>query len=81
MAITPRSYFTLAIGFFKRNNVLESALMQLLQAMYNVITLNSRLKILKYRFMLEHQKLQRVEQTLSTFDSREVLGQKMNRRY
>jgi hypothetical protein len=74
-------YFSLVMGFFKRNNLLESFVMQVLQAIYNLVTLSSRLKILKYRFMLETQKLQRVEQTLSAFETMEIQGQKINRRY
>jgi hypothetical protein len=31
--------------------------------------------------MLETQKLQRVEQTLSAFETMEIQGQKINRRY
>ncbi|MEM0951205.1 MAG: hypothetical protein AAGI66_03565 [Cyanobacteria bacterium P01_H01_bin.74] len=80
MATAP-AFITLTINYFQRNNIVEAFVMGTLQSFYNIVTLPSRMKILKYRFMLENQKLNRIEQTLSSFDTMDVQGQKINRRY
>lgn len=78
---SPQMYVHLVKGFFQRNNPVEGMLMSVVQGVYNVVTLYSRMKLLKYRFMLEQQKLQRIETTLNTFNPYESMGNKMNRTY
>jgi hypothetical protein len=74
-------YLHLAKGFFQRNNPVETVAMNVVQAVYNLVTLGSRMKLLKYRFMLERQKLSRIETTLNAFNPYEVRGNKMDRTY
>jgi hypothetical protein len=78
---SPQMYISLATNFFKRNNPVESLAMGLMTNIYNLITLRSRMKLLKYRYMLEMQKLERIEHTLNEFNPYENRGNKMNRHY
>lgn len=77
----PQMYLHLAKSFFQRNNPVEALVMNVIQSVYNLVTLHSRMKLLKYRFMLETQKLSRIEQTLNEFDPLEDQGSKMDRTY
>jgi hypothetical protein len=74
-------YFSLAKGYFQRNNPVEIIAMNVVQTIYNLITLNSRMKLLKYRSMLELKKLERIETTLNQFNPYEHKGNKMDRTY
>lgn len=78
---SPQMYVALAKSFFQRNNPVEAVAMGIVQGIYNLITLHSRMKLLKYRYMLEAQKLERIENTLNQFNPYEVQGNKMNRTY
>lgn len=78
---SPQMYVALAKSFFQRNNPVEAVAMGIVQGIYNLITLHSRMKLLKYRYMLEAQKLERIESTLNQFNPYEVQGNKMNRTY
>ena len=79
--VTPKMYLSLATSFFKRNNPLETMVMGIMTTLYNLITYRSRMKLLKYRYMLEMQKLERIEKTLSAFNPYDYRGNKMNRNY
>ena len=76
-----QTYANLAKSYFQRNNPVEMILMNIVQTAYNLITLRSRMKLLSYRFMLEKQKLHRIETTLNEFNPYEHQGNKMNRIY
>lgn len=78
---SPQTYITLAKGFFQRNNPVEALAISSIQAIYNLVTLNSRMKLLKYRYMLEAQKLERIETTLTQASVYDFTGSKMNRTY
>jgi hypothetical protein len=78
---SPQAYFSMLHGFFQRHNPLEACAMAIVQAIYNLITLRSRMKLLKYRYMLETRKLERIEKTLTSASVYDVVGQKMNRTY
>ncbi len=78
---SPQLYLTLASNFFKRNNPIETIAMSVMTGLYNLITYQSRMKLLKYRFMLEMQKLERIENTLNGFNPYEHQGNRMNRHY
>jgi hypothetical protein len=78
---SPQMYVALAKSFFQRNNPVETIAMNIVQGIYNLVTLHSRMKLLKYRYMLETQKLERIENTLSQFNPYEIKGNKMNRTY
>lgn len=74
-------YFSLARNYFKRNNPIEAVALGMVQQIYGLLTLNSRMKLLKYRRMLELQKLDRIERTLNEFNPYEHTGKKINRTY
>jgi hypothetical protein len=78
---TPQMYFSLAANFLRRNNPIEAMAMGLMTNIYNLITFQSRRKLLKYRYMLEMQKLERIEHTLNEFNPYDYRGSKMNRNY
>jgi len=82
MAITSaQTYFSLAASFLQRNNPIETMAMNMMTTIYNLITYRSRMKLLKYRYMLEMQKLERIEQTLNAANPHDYRGNKMNRNY
>lgn len=78
---SPQMYLSLAKNFFQRNNPVEVVVMGVVQTIYNLVTLQSRMKLLKYRYMLEAQKLERIETTLNQFNPYEIKGNKMNRAF
>ena len=78
---SPQMYLSLARNFFQRNNPVEAVIMGVVQGVYNLVTLNSRMKLLRYRYMLETQKLERIETTLNQFNPYERQGNKMNRAF
>lgn len=78
---SPQMILSLTKSYFQRNNPLEMAAMGLMTSIYNLITFRSRMKLLKYRYMLEVQKLERIEKTLDGFNPYDYRGSKMNRNY
>ena len=78
---SPQMYLSLATNFLRRNNPVEAIAMGLMTGVYNLITFQSRRKILQYRYMLEMQKLERIEHTLNEFNPYDYRGNKMNRNY
>lgn len=78
---SPQMYLSLAKNFFQRNNPVEVIVMGVVQSIYNMVTFQSRMKLLKYRYMLEAQKLERIETTLNQFNPYEIKGNKMNRAF
>lgn len=82
MAIaSTQSYISMTASFLQRNNPVETIVMNLMTSIYNLITYRSRMKLLKYRYMLEMQKLERIEQTLNAANPHDYRGNKMNRNY
>jgi hypothetical protein len=79
--MNPAVYISLTKGFFARNNIIEQVSMNVVQGVYNLVTLRSRMKLLKYRYMLETHKLQRIEKTLTEASVYDMSGGKMNRSY
>jgi hypothetical protein len=79
--VNPAIYFSLTKNFFARNNVIEAIALNVIKSVYDLVTLRSRMKLLKYRYMLETGKLERIEQTLSHASVYDMAGSKMNRSY
>lgn len=78
---SPQVYLTLAQSYFQRNKPVEILIMGIVQGIYNLVTLKSRMKLLKYRYMLEAQKLERIETTLNQFNPYEIKGTKISRTF
>ncbi|WP_373531885.1 hypothetical protein [Vampirovibrio sp.] len=78
---SPQLFLSLTKNFFQRNNPVETVVMGVVQSVYNLITFQSRMKLLKYRYMLEAQKLERIETTLNQFNPYEMRGNKMSRTF
>ncbi len=81
---SPQMVFSphIILNFFRRNNPLEAMVMGFVQFAYNLVTFQSRRKLLKYRKMLEFQKLERIEKTLNDFNPyAHHKGVKMDRTY
>jgi|GEM_PF-2527078 len=82
MAITSaQTFISMTASFLQRNNPIETMAMNMMTTIYNLITYRSRMKLLKYRYMLEMQKLERIEQTLNAANPHDYRGNKMNRNY
>ena len=77
----PQMVLKLTKDFVKRNNPVEGILLGLLQTIYGLVTLRSRMRLLKYNYHLAQQKLNRMQDTLGDRSPYDVRGAKMNRIY
>lgn len=59
------SQINLVMGFFKRNKPIEMIMMQSLNAIYFLVTLQTRMKLNKYKYLLAVEKLEKMQQSLS----------------
>ncbi len=78
---SPEVFMKLSMDFLKRNNPIEILAMNLAQWVYNLVTFNSRMKLLKYNFLLARQKLSRMQETLEASDPGQYQGHKINKIY
>ncbi|MGE3331770.1 MAG: hypothetical protein AB7J37_12605 [Candidatus Melainabacteria bacterium] len=62
---TMNNFFTNYTAFFKRNNPMESMALAFAQMLYNIITFQSRMKLYKYKYLLELEKLEKMQETLT----------------
>lgn len=60
----PQLILELSKGFFHRNNPIREAINGAYTAVYNMLTFKSKMKLLKYKFMLAQQQLDQMEEHL-----------------
>lgn len=59
---SPQLILELSKGFFHRNNPVRSVINSTYTTVYNMLTFKSKMKLLKYKFMLAQQQLQKMEE-------------------
>lgn len=77
----PQMILQMSINFFKRNNPVEVLFASLAQSANEVVTFSSKMKLLKYKFMIARQQLQRMEDNLSQDSPYNVKGYKIDKIY
>lgn len=61
---SPQVFINRTFDMFKRHNPLEAMAFSFAQGLYNLVTWNSRMKIYKYKLLLEVEKLERMQKSL-----------------
>ena len=77
----PQVFVNRTMDFFKRNNPFILMAFSIVQSVYFVITWQSRVKIMKYKLMLEVERLERMQQALYETPLHQAQMGKMNRIY
>jgi len=77
---SPQVLWNLSKGFFKRNNPGDALLKAVLESFHNLVTFNSKMKLLKYKFMLAQQQLKSMESHV-TDNPFEVRGNRLDRAF
>ncbi|MFN8615345.1 MAG: hypothetical protein U0003_05495 [Vampirovibrionales bacterium] len=75
---SPQLVLELSKGFFARNNPLRDVMLAVTNTVHNLITFRSKMRLLKYKFMLAQQQLSTMEEHLS-LASDPYRGHKMDR--
>ncbi len=77
---SPQVIWNLSKGFFKRNNPVDTMLKGMLESIHNLMTFNSKMKLLKYKFMLAQQQLNNMESHLDD-NPFEIKGNRIDRAF
>lgn len=80
MSTSPQVLWQLSKGFFKRNNPVDTLFKTMLESIHNLMTFNSKMKLVKYKFHLAQQQLNSMEQHLND-NPFEVRGNKLDRAF
>lgn len=81
MAINTQVILQLSAGYFQRNNPLETLLKSVVGAINNILTFNSKMKLLRYKFSLAQEQLHKMESHVQHTNPYDVRGGKINRAY
>lgn len=76
----PQVVWHLSKDFFRRNNPVETLVSNITQKVNDLLTFNSKMKLLKYKFMLAQQQLNRMEENLNEATPY-VKGHRIDRAY
>jgi hypothetical protein len=71
----------LVVNYFKRNNPLLALAHQVLYALYMIMTLPSRRKLTRFKYLLEIEKLENMQKTLTEGYVPRTVHDKMNKIY
>ncbi|MEB3287217.1 MAG: hypothetical protein VKJ04_06910 [Vampirovibrionales bacterium] len=77
----PTIFFSRLGDFLKRNNPLIMILFSIVQSIYLLVTWQSRVKIMKYKLLLEVERLERMQNALYNDPIHQSQMGKMNRVY
>ncbi|MBY0450271.1 MAG: hypothetical protein K2X01_06570 [Cyanobacteria bacterium] len=78
---SPAVIWQLSKDYFKRNNPIETLAKTMFETAYNLITFNSKMKLLKYKFMLAQQQLNNMEQFVGQNPYQVSKGSRFDRAY
>ncbi len=59
---SPQLILELSKGFFNRNNPVQGVVANITQAVHSVLTYKSKMRLLKYKFMLAQQQMSEMEE-------------------
>ena len=71
----------LLMNFLKRNNPVEAVFLQVANTVYYVVTFQSRVKIQKYKLLLEVEKLEKMQKSMTENPVYQAKTTVMNRFY
>lgn len=71
----------LIINFFKRNNPVEQLALQFFNTIYLLATMKSRMKLQKYKLLLEIEKLEKMQHSMYVDPKYQATTNAMNRVY
>lgn len=77
----PQVIWQISKDFFKRNNPLEAIIMNIVNAFNDLLTFNSKMKLLRYKFMLARQQLQSMEDSLGSDNPYNIRGNRIDKNY
>ena len=77
----PQVVWHLSKDFFRRNNPIDVLVVKISQGIHDLLTFNSKMKLLKYKFMLAQQQLQAMEQNLNQSGPYDLKGHRINKAY
>jgi hypothetical protein len=77
----PQAIWQLSKDFFKRNNPIDAVVANVANGLNELVTFNSKMKLLRYKFMLARQQLQRMEDSLNQTNPYNVRGFKIDKNY
>jgi hypothetical protein len=75
------AFVSLTKGYLERNNPIEAIIFQVNEAINNIVTFRSKMKLLKYKFMLARQQLNTMESNIDQGSPYEVRGNRLDRPY
>ena len=75
---SPQLILELSKGFFVRNNPLRDAVGAIASTLQNLLTFKSKMRLLKYKFMLAQQQLSTMEEHI-TLAATEPRGSRIDR--
>lgn len=78
---SPDVMLRMSMAFLQRNNPLEHALKGLGDGFKYITTFNSKMKLLKYKFYLAKEQMNRMESLLNENHTIQMRGNKLNRTY
>lgn len=78
---SPQLIWQLSKDYFKRNNPVDVIVGSIAGGLNELVTFNSKMKLLKYKFMLARQQLDRMEASLNETNPYNVRGYKIDKNY
>ncbi|MBY0403421.1 MAG: hypothetical protein K2X66_05950 [Cyanobacteria bacterium] len=78
---SPQMIWQLSKDFFKRNNPVEVIAGAFINGFNDLLTFNSKMKLLRYKFMLARQQLQVLEDNISQDSPYNIRGYKIDKNY
>ncbi|MBX2860585.1 MAG: hypothetical protein KTR14_05085 [Vampirovibrio sp.] len=77
-----QTIINLSMDYFRRNNPVEQFLNSILTGINNLVTLRSKMKLLKYKYMLAQEQLNKMEHHIQTGSPYDIKGGgKINRAF
>lgn len=77
----PQMIWQFSVNFFKRNNPVDVLVGNVVYAVNELLTFSSKMKLLRYKFMLARQQLTRMEESLSQDSPYNIRGHKIDKIY
>lgn len=71
----------LSASFLKRNNPLEAIASNIVSSIQYLLTFNSQMKLMRFRFMLYQQQMLSIENNVAAGSPYQQMGHKINKAY
>jgi hypothetical protein len=81
MATKTEMYMKASQAFFSRNNPLDAIVKSITEGIDTLLNFNSKMKLIRYKFMLAQQQMNNMEHFVTEGSPYEVKGHKIDRAY